>query len=120
MNVLRNREAIEVKQSQIFKHPRKEKKKTKENIKIENEWNEKSKTFSGLLFVLFVLLLMLLVAASLVACVPVAACCCRCICCCLCLLLLFVQLLLFFSAFAAAFGPPTVECLTFKNVNNIY
>ena len=71
-------------------------------------------TFSGLLFVLFVLLLiLLLVAAFLVACVPVAACCCRCFCCCLCLLLLW--------------GPPTVEptlpspplqCLTFQNVNN--
>ncbi len=70
-------------------------------------------TFSGLLFVLFVLLLiLLLVAAFLVGCVPVAACCCRC--CCLCLFLLFVQLLLFFFLllllllFVAACGP-TVE-----------
>ena len=57
VNVLRNREAIEVKQSQIFKHPRKEKKKTKENIKLKTngmknqkkskikrrkEWNNKA------------------------------------------------------------------------------
>ena len=52
-------------------------------------------TFSGLLFVLFVLLLILLiVAAFLVAFVPVAACCCRCFCCCLCLFLLLLLLLL--------------------------